>query len=166
MKLNLGCGIKREEGYMNVDLDRSSGADIITNVSNLGFIGDSSVEEIKAYHLIEHLTEREFLDALLEWFRVLHPGGKIVLECPDLEELCREWLKASETERWYSYNGTWHSLIKHFYGNQRTPLQLHKNGFTKERLQDLLTMYGFVDIWFLEPEYQYCPCIKVEALKG
>lgn len=166
VKLNLGCGIKREDDYFNIDLDQASAPDIIANVGNLGFLGDNSVEEIKAYHLIEHLTEREFLDALVEWFRILKIGGTIIIECPDFTELCKLWIEADKVNRWHSYQGTWHGLIRHFYGNQRTPLQIHKNGFSRERLLDLLTMHGFVDAQFTDPEYQYCPCIRVEAVKG
>lgn len=165
MKLNLGCGIRKDPDYTNIDLDPDSGAEIIANVSNLGFLGSNTVEEIMAYHLIEHLTDREFLDALTEWTRVLKHGGRIVLECPDFTELCREWLQADRVGRWHSYKGTWHSLIRHFYGNQRTPLQVHKAGFDKEKLTEVLTMQGFTGINFLEPEYLYCPSLRVEAFK-
>jgi len=165
MQLNLGCGIRRQEGYVNIDLDKGSKADIVTSVVELPFFDDCSIDEITAYHLIEHLSRSEFDKAILEWYRILKHTGKIVLECPDFEALCKEFLKADKVNRWYSYKETWNALITHFYGKQTSPLQVHKNGFTKERLRDLLAKCGFTEIMFVEPEYKFCPCLRVEATK-
>ena len=165
LKLNLGCGVKTQEGYVNIDLDKGSKADIVSSVVELPFFNDCSIEEITAYHLIEHLSRSEFDRAILEWYRILESGGKITLECPDFEALCKEFLEADNVNRWYSYRGTWNSLIAHFYGKQTSPLQVHKNAFTKDRLSDLLAKSGFINITFVKPEYEYCPCIRVEATK-
>lgn len=166
MKLNLGCGQTKKSGYINIDIDKKSGADIISSVVDMPFFDDSSVEEILSIHLIEHLSIKECEEALQEWFRILKPGGKIIIECPDFEALCKEFLVADTVNRWYSYKGTWHPLIKHFYGNQRSPGQFHRSGYTKERIKDLLTMYGFREVKFLDEfEYQFCPSIRVEAYK-
>ena len=164
-KINLGCGIKTEKDYINIDLDRGSKADIISSVVDLPFFADCTVKEIIAYHLIEHLSRQEFDQALLEWYRILEHGAKLVLECPDFYALCVEFIKANKVNRWYSYKETWHPLIAHFYGKQTSPLQLHKNGFTQERLKDILTKNGFIHIKFLTPQYKYCPSIRVEAQK-
>lgn len=131
----------------------------------LPFLGDCSVDKIVAYHLIEHLSRVEFDQAIIEWYRVLKHRGTIVLECPDFEGLCREFLAADKVGRWYSYRGTWHSLMAHFYGKQTSELQLHKNGFTKDRLKDLLEKNGFSRVKFIKPEYKYCPSIRVKAVK-
>jgi predicted SAM-dependent methyltransferase len=164
-RLNLGCGIKHEKGYINIDLDRRSGAEIVASVVSLPFFSDGSVDAIVAYHLIEHLSRAEFDQAIAEWYRILKHKGTIVLECPDFEELCKEFLRTDKVNRWYSYQETWHPLIAHFYGKQTSNLQLHKNGFTKDRLEDLLGKNGYVQIKFLKPEYKYCPSIRVKAVK-
>lgn len=166
MKLNLGCGQTKKRGYINIDIDKKSGADIVSSVVDMPFFDECSVEEILSIHLIEHLSIKEVEDAFQEWFRILQHGGKITIESPDFEVLCKEFLAADKVNRWYSYKGTWHSLIKHFFGNQRSIGQFHKSGYTKERLEDLLTMYGFRQIKFLENvEYKFSPCIRVEACK-
>jgi len=165
LKLNLGCGVKRLEGYINVDLDLSVNPDIISSAVDLKIFNECSIEEIFASHLIEHLSYSEFDTAIHEWYRVLKHGGIIILECPDFEALCKEFLKVSEEEKWVSYRKTWNSLIKHFYGKQTTPYHFHKNGFTRNRLKSILASVGFRDVEFLEPDYKYCPCIKVKAVK-
>lgn len=166
MKLNIGCGQAKKKGYINIDIDRKSGAELIYSVVDMPFFDDCSVDEILCIHLIEHLSLKEAEDAFQEWFRILKHGAKITIESPDFEALCKEFLAADKVNRWYSYKGTWHSLIKHFYGNQRSSGQYHKSGYTKERLEDLLTMYGFKQIKFLEKaEYKFSPCIRVEARK-
>ena len=130
------------------------------------FFDDCSIDEILCNHLIEHLSFQECDVALLEWYRVLKVGGTITIESPDFEALCKEFLAADNVNRWYSYKGSWHSLIKHFYGNQRSPGQFHRSGYTKERITDLLTIAGFRDISFLEEvEYKYSPCFRVVADK-
>jgi SAM-dependent methyltransferase len=42
---------------------------------------DESFDVISSWHVIEHVTDVE--QALVEWFRVLRPGGVIALETPD-----------------------------------------------------------------------------------
>lgn len=165
MKLNLGCGQKKKRGYTNIDIERKAG-DLVHSVVRLPFFDDCSVDEILCIHLIEHLSFKEAEDAFQEWFRILKHGAKITIESPDFEVLCREFLYTDKVSRWYSYKRTWHPLIKHFYGNQRSIGQFHKSGYTKERLEDLLTMYGFRQIKFLkDAEYKFSPCIRVEARK-
>lgn len=165
MRLNLGCGVKRLESYINVDIDPSVHPEILLSAIDLKIFNDCTVDEIFGSHLIDHLSYSEFDCAIREWHRVLKHGGYLVLECPDFEALCKEFLRVSEQEKWVSYQKTWHSLIKHFYGKQSTPYQYHKNGFTKDRLTSILMSVGFGDMEFLEPDYKFCPCIKIKAVK-
>jgi len=166
VKLNLGCGQTKREGYINIDIDRKAGPELLSSVVDMPFFDECSIDEIVCIHLIEHLSLKECDDAFQEWFRILKHGAQITIECPDFEELCRQFVNADKVDRWYSYQGTWHSLIKHFFGNQRTVGQFHKSGYTKERLEDLLTMFGFRRIIFLEEmEYKYSPSIRVQAYK-
>jgi len=166
MKLNLGCGQTKKDGYINVDIEKKTGAEITSSVVSMPFFDDCSIEEILCNHLLEHLSIQECDQALQEWFRILKFGGAITIETPDFEALCKEFLAADDVNRWYSYKGTWHPLIKHFYGNQRSPGQFHRSAYTKKRLTDLLTMAGFRDIASIEEvEYKYSPCFRVKAHK-
>lgn len=85
MRLNLGCGRRREEGFINVDLP-GSGADIECDIRSLP-VGDAEAEEVMAIHVLEHFYLHEVEDVLKEWLRVIKPGGMLVIELPCLEKV-------------------------------------------------------------------------------
>lgn len=80
MKLNLGCGKQRLEGFINVDIV-GSGADVECDVQELPW-PDAVADEVMAVHLLEHIPMLNAALAVKEWARVLKPGGRMVLELP------------------------------------------------------------------------------------
>lgn len=136
MKLNLGCGKKPIEGYTGVDL--APWADIVCDIRKLEFAEDNSVEEIISIHVIEHFYKWEIRPLLFEWRRVLAPGGKLIIETPDLLETC-QYILSDPQQEYY-----WHVM----YGNQlkENVLQAHKWMFTKAALQHELMLTGFKNI--------------------
>lgn len=78
MRLNLGsCGRDFPE-FLSVDL--CPPADLICDLSKPWPWPDSSVEEIRAWDIIEHLPNP--LDTMNEAFRVLVPGGRFDIQVP------------------------------------------------------------------------------------
>lgn len=70
MKLNIGSGYKRIEGFMNVDHDPLTGADFCFNIEQDPWpFEDSSVDEVRAHHILEHLGEG-FFHVMKEMYRV------------------------------------------------------------------------------------------------
>lgn len=49
----------------------------------LPFLCDSAFDYVYSSHLIEDFVYDEQLDLILEWRRILKPGGLLVLYCPD-----------------------------------------------------------------------------------
>ena len=95
-KLNLGCGDKILPGYINVDVVESRGGfrtDVVCDLHRLTPFEDDSIDEILSVHVIEHFWRWEVLSVLTEWVRVLKPGGRMVLECPNLRSACEEFLR-------------------------------------------------------------------------
>lgn len=83
MKLNLGCSDRLRPGYMNVDSFRPHNADdsfILADLSKPWGMPDSSVEEIIADDIIEHLPDK--ILTMNEIHRVLVPGGKAHIFVP------------------------------------------------------------------------------------
>lgn len=78
MKLNLGCSDRHFAGYVNVD--RCPPADQIADLSAAWPWGDSSVEEICAFDIIEHLPDK--IHTMNEAWRVLVPGGRFDIDIP------------------------------------------------------------------------------------
>jgi hypothetical protein len=83
VRLHVGSGDKRLEGWVNVDLKRLPGVDVVADVTKgLRF---SDVEAIFAEHFLEHLPVESALAFLLEAHRVLQPGGWLRLSTPNLD---------------------------------------------------------------------------------
>ncbi|MFI5342577.1 MAG: class I SAM-dependent methyltransferase, partial [Candidatus Methylomirabilales bacterium] len=87
MKLNLGCGDERREGWVNVDL-RFDIADVVADVRHLPF-ADSSADEMLAQDILEHFSVDETLSILREWGRVLIPEGFLTLRVPNMHKLAQ-----------------------------------------------------------------------------
>ena len=136
MKLNIGCGKKYDPAYCNIDLYEDLVADRMMSALNLEF-DDFSCEEIRAIHIIEHLSFFETIYALSEFFRVLEPNGKIIIETPDLEKACQHYLKASEEQK--------KDILGWFFGIPHKGLQ-HKICFPPFLLKELLSNAGFKNI--------------------
>jgi len=81
-KLNLGCGGRKIDGFINLDIE-DYGGNVVHDVREGLHYDDETVEFINASHFIEHLNLFEAIDVLRECFRVLKPGGKIRITVPD-----------------------------------------------------------------------------------
>lgn len=84
-KLNVGCAKYPLEGYINIDKNPKSKADVVMDVRKGLPYSDSSVQDVVASHFLEHLTYDEAMDFLDEVHRVLIPGGYLTLVVPVLE---------------------------------------------------------------------------------
>lgn len=78
MKLNLGACDRKINGYLSVDM--CAPADIITDLSDFWPWEDSSVDEILAFDIIEHLPDKIF--TMNEAWRVLKNGALLKIEVP------------------------------------------------------------------------------------
>lgn len=82
MKLNIGSGLKRIEGYLNVDSDPLVYPDFIVDLESAVFPwGDNTVEAVVAHHIFEHIGDN-FLIFMKELYRVCTPGAIIDIEVP------------------------------------------------------------------------------------
>ena len=81
MKLNIGSGYKRYDGFLNVDDDPLVSPDFVVNLETgkLPF-EDNSVEEIKAHHILEHIEN--FIPLMQEFYRVCKHGAIIDIVAP------------------------------------------------------------------------------------
>ena len=94
MKIELGCGRHHEHGWTTVDISPYVGADVVADmVEYVRTLDEDSVDVFRAIHSIEHLTEAQVPGLLEEVRRALVPGGRFVIETPDLEAAAREIAK-------------------------------------------------------------------------
>lgn len=149
VRLNLGCGDKILEGYINVDFTearKGSRPDVIADLRALSF-EQNYADEILSIHVIEHFYPWE-TDALLNhWRNILKPGGVIVLECPNILTAAEMLLK--EPDRAAKANGKDGQLAMWpLYGDPawKDPLMCHRWGYTPTTLIDLLQSCGFRNV--------------------
>ena len=162
LRLNLGCGGRPLAGYINIDGDDKSKlisrypatdplnfSDVISaDIFNLPY-ADSSIDEVRADGLFEHLSFEQEPLIFMECFRVLRVGGILNISVPDFEWICKQWLEAEDdwkdfykndlesikSEHWfgnfsYTLNNRWGYLTAIIYGSQNGIGQYHKNCYT------------------------------------
>lgn len=149
IKLNLGCGDKILEGYVNVDVvnERAGKSpDVVCDIKKLDKFDSNYADEVMAIHVVEHFDRWDIVEILREWSRVLKPGGKMILECPNLESACKEFLKDPINHSKPNQNGQRTMWV--FYGDPswRDPLMMHKWGYTPRSLAQVMHEAGLMDL--------------------
>lgn len=81
-KLNLSFDDLLED-YVNVNVRSLPGTDVVNSFHDLRIFGNECVEEVRASYLLERLPLDLHEVAIKEWLRVLKPGGKLFIYCPD-----------------------------------------------------------------------------------
>lgn len=85
MKINLGSGKRKMEGFINIDIQERVNPDLVCDVSKGLPYEDSTVEEIRAYDFLEHIPLGKTVGVIEEIWRVLKPGGIFESFTPDAE---------------------------------------------------------------------------------
>ena len=82
LRLDIGCGPNKREGFTGVDQTAFKGVDVVTDLRKPWPFKDGSVEEIHCSHCIEHFTALERCHVYNEMYRVLKQGGKVSIIAP------------------------------------------------------------------------------------
>lgn len=121
IKLNLGCGSVRPEGWINTDsslnaniqripfigklvtktfgkVQYSSSNFIYMNLNKKWQYADNSVDIVYASHLFEHLTQKAADLFLKEAYRTLKVGGTLRIVVPDLYQIATKYLAEYDTK--------------------------------------------------------------------
>lgn len=146
-KLNIGCGGKRIEGYIGVDLFKADTVDEIFEMDEIPY-KDNTISAIYSEHALEHVPFERAEKTLREWCRVLRPGGELQLYMPDFENCCRSYLNAPLENPVFMKTRAWYKFT--VYGIQRSQAgesdeaQIHKCGFSKEEIRIVVERNGFI----------------------
>ena len=149
LKLNLGCGDKILPGYINIDKVSSragSKPDVVADIRDLKNIKTGIADEILAVHVIEHFYYWEVVAILKRWYRILKPGGKLVLECPNLLFACQMLL--SDPKKRSSPGKDGQMSMWSLYGDPswKDPLMCHKWAYTPQSLKAVMGEAGFINL--------------------
>jgi SAM-dependent methyltransferase len=85
MKLNLGCGRNKLDGYLNIDKYPTCNPDLVWDLEQTPYPFEASaITAIAAFHVLEHIgqTTDVFLAIIKEIHRIMAPGGVIEIKVP------------------------------------------------------------------------------------
>jgi SAM-dependent methyltransferase len=129
VKVNLGCGRKLLKGFINVDIgyDFKDKSFVKADVRDLPF-KDNYADYILVRQVLEHLNFMNVPNALHEWIRILKPGGRMVITCPNFDLMAQDWLESE-----FDINGAF-EMTQGLYGNQMTDYEIHLSPITPKIL--------------------------------
>ena len=133
LKLHIGCGKKYISGYKHLDVIDFEHVDFVCDTRKLSMIGDATVSEIYACHILEHVERNEVVTVLKEWNRVLKVGGVLRVAVPDFEAIVAEYQESKGLNRFQGL----------LYGGQTYDYNFHHVAFDVEVLTSFLTEAGF-----------------------
>jgi len=171
MKLNLCCGGKHHDGYINIDIRMGAG-DIQWDCSQPLPYSSDSIDEILIEAGFEHFYRYQQLDILRDWHKKLKVGGKAkILWLPDFEVAISQYQKGEFDNMRGDCKGidiAWGIIL----GAAGDEPQLHKDIFTKATILHLLKqVFNTVEVDYMcnKPESVEWPNNKyglcVEATK-
>jgi hypothetical protein len=166
---NIGSGRDKINGYIGIDRYDTT-ADINEDIFEV-VLPDGSADEIMASHFIEHVPHHRGPELLKKWFDALKPSGKLIMELPDIEALCKAFVNAETDEEKY-----WLTVC--IYGvahGQEIPSEEvikegtqspHRWGYYPKIMTDILTEIGYKDIQILPQQGSHIgKNFRVEATK-
>lgn len=160
IRLDIGCGHKREEGWVRVDFAVDRKKVSLDSVTKTGKpldpdvacdiraipLPDNYADEARAIHVIEHFQPWEAEGALREWIRVLKPGADLIIECPCLDKVIKLW----DVPNIPPYMTYWA-----LYGDPRMqdPLMMHHWCYTERQLVQIMQSAGLEELRGQPPRF-------------
>ena len=141
IKLHLG-GKEPHSDWKILDIEPRPEVDFVGDAADLGQFADGSIHTIYASHILEHfyyLLNNELLTTLAEWYRVLQPGGQLMVSVPNLQTLCWLYLNPNLVPM------ARHQLMRIMFGGQINEYDVHRVGFDPDTLAIYLQEAGFID---------------------
>lgn len=166
IKLHLGCGMVKLQGYVNIDyppsehtIQSSSAADIFYNILELDF-PENSVDEIRLHHVFEHFDRVTALVQLCRWQTWLKIGGKLVIETPDIQRSALILVLP-----WFSYRQK-QVVLRHIFGSHESHWAMHYDGWYKAKFHHVLSQIGFDQFEYGKSSWHMLRNVTVEAKKS
>lgn len=166
--LHVGCGADNpnklhktfrspEWKEIRLDIEPEVKPDIVANIIDMTPVQTNSVDALYSSHNIEHLFDHEVIAAFKEFFRVLKPGGFVLITAPDLQKIGHYIAEGKLDEKIYDSPAGPISAIDILYGHRKSiaggfHYMAHKTGFTPQRLTKIMNNAGFQKIKVTTPD--------------
>lgn len=136
MKLHIGCGEKILKGFVNIDVRKFDGVDVVSDATTLNMFKNDSIELIYVCHVLEHFGRKKYMEVLTHWYNLLCDGGILRISVPDIEEVFNH----------YGENRDLKILRGFLWGGQTYPENYHYCGWDFVTLKEDLEKIGFKNI--------------------
>ncbi len=114
--------------------------DVIGNITNvMDIFPQESFSGILCSHVLEHFYPDDAFKVLGDCYKLLKPGGEMVVECPDITKIMKLFVSGATDEA---------QTIKEIYGDSEFLLEygatwMHKWGWTGKRVAEVMSKIGF-----------------------
>lgn len=144
--LNCGSGQRPftslpDEGiqWINIDINPKWDPDIVANWNDLSMFSSGSVDYVVSHHSLEHVGCGDGSGFIREAYRVLKPGGSLLVFVPDMKALAKRWLDGGLTDQIYMTN-----VYGAYMGDEA---DRHRWGYTSDSLQETLDYFRSGVAW-------------------
>jgi hypothetical protein len=164
--INLGSGASKlhdmnytedliDYNEITVDLDLDNSPMIYADMRNLSMISANSIDCVYSSHSLEHVAFHDVRTCLLEWFRIIKPGGEVRVIVPNLKTIFQYIKDGNILDKIYDSDCGPISAIDMIYGYRKFLYQgnefmQHKTGFTKESAEVILASLEFTQFAVFE----------------
>jgi len=142
MKIEIGPGPKPQHGYTHIDIAAGPHIENVAPAWSLP-VPDGSADEIYARHVFEHFSPAEAERVLLEWKRVLKPGGTVHIILPDLSFHAKQLTMPGQSEFLPHVSNHVHAMSSIYGWQTGNPAWVHKWGYTPATLTALFERHGY-----------------------
>ncbi len=172
-KIEIGSGTNPQPGYIHLDCRFGlPELGVISDIRTALPFRENSIDEILSHSSIEHVSWRSIRETLSDWFRVLKPGGRVIIYTPDFRYLCEMYLQGKTDEHldksyieeskkiFGTYTPAVWAMIKMFAG-QEYPENFHYASYDFDLLRSVLETVGFRQVTRIAPMYS----LRIKAVK-
>ncbi|MGE5659841.1 MAG: tetratricopeptide repeat protein [Actinomycetota bacterium] len=157
--LHVGCGPYSLSGLhetfrtdewqeVRLDIDPNVKPDIISSITDMSAVPSQSFDAIWSSHNIEHIYHHEIPIAFAEFYRVLKPGGFLLITLPDLQKVAEYVAQGNLEEPLYTSPSGPITALDILYGfgadiAKGKYYMAHRTGFTQQSLAQKIQQAGF-----------------------
>lgn len=126
--LNCGSGQRPfQKPWLNVDVQERWNPDVVLDLKQPWHFEDASADLVVFHHVWEHEGCQEARGMQEEAWRVLRPGGSLLVFVPNMRALAQAWLLGKLDTETYLIN-----IYGAYMGNEH---DRHRFGYTRETLE-------------------------------